>query len=104
MRLSPGHLPAVLRNDLDERVLSYLADALLENTSYYVLQFNSRGVGKSSGWASFTGLTEGKDLEELVQWALGTVPNVKSLVLLVIRIAYVISEAAHEFRDILMDR
>jgi len=38
-------------------------------------------VGGSSGWPSFTGLTEGKDLEELVQWGIGAVLGVKSVVL-----------------------
>lgn len=69
-------------------MLSYLAETLLTNNNYHVLRFNSRGVGKSSGWASFTGLSEGKDLEELIQWALGAVANVKSLVLLVSEIAH----------------
>lgn len=40
-------------------------------------------MGKSSGWASFTGLAEGKDLEELVQWGLGAVTSVVSVVLMV---------------------
>ena len=65
------------------RVLAFLSNILLHECGYHVLLFNSRGVGKSSGWPSLTGLTEGRDLEELVQWGLGAVPNVKSLVLIV---------------------
>jgi hypothetical protein len=49
-------------------------------------------VGKSSGWASFTGLAEGKDLEELVQWGLGAVTNVKSVVLVVRAAAFSMDE------------
>lgn len=49
-------------------------------------------MGKSSGWASFTGFTEGKDLEELVQWGLGAVTNVKSVVLIVRVAAFLVDE------------
>jgi len=65
------------------RVLAFLSNILLHECGYHVLLFNSRGVGRSSGWPSLTGLTEGKDLEELVQWGLCVVPNVKSVVLVV---------------------
>ena len=65
------------------RVLAFVSNILLHECGYHVLLFNSRGVGKSSGWASFTGLAEGKDLEELVQWGLGAVTNVMSVVLMV---------------------
>ena len=65
------------------RVLALISSILLHECGYHVLRFNSRGVGKSSGWPSFTGLTEGENLEELVQWGLGAVTNVKSVVLIV---------------------
>jgi alpha/beta superfamily hydrolase len=65
-----------------DSVLDILAEPLLE-CSYHVLTFNCRGVGKSSGWPSFTGLSEVADLREMVQWALQTVPNVGSLVIIV---------------------
>ncbi|VDB85659.1 unnamed protein product [Peniophora sp. CBMAI 1063] len=42
-------------------------DEPLSRLGYHVLRFNSRGVGGSSGWASWTAFQEGKDLEELVQ-------------------------------------
>jgi alpha/beta superfamily hydrolase len=65
------------------RVLELLYDHLREQ-NYHVLRFNSRGVGRSTGWASFTGFNEGKDLEALVQWALqAAVKNVETLVLIV---------------------
>ena len=70
------------------RVLAFLSNVLLHECGYHVLLFNSRGVGKSSGWPSLTGLSEGKDLEELVQWGLGAVPNVKSVVLIVSAVSY----------------
>jgi len=66
---------------MEDQVLAFASNILLCECGYHVLLFNSRGVGKSSGWASFTGLAEGKDLEELVQWGLGAVTNVKSVVL-----------------------
>lgn len=33
------------------------------------MRYNSRGVGRSSGRSSFSGVEEGKDLEAIVQWA-----------------------------------
>ena len=64
------------------RVLQVLTEPLLEN-GYTVIRYNSRGVGKSTGWASFTGHREGEDLKELVQWAKSTMGNVTSLVIAV---------------------
>ncbi|KAI1796933.1 alpha/beta-hydrolase [Ganoderma leucocontextum] len=65
---------------MNDPVLQLLAEPLLEN-GYDVIRYNSRGVGKSTGWASFTGHREGEDLKELVQWARSTMPNITSLVL-----------------------
>lgn len=64
------------------RVLHAVKDVFL-HAGYVVLRYNSRGVGKSSGWPSLTGLQEAKDLQELVQWALTEVPNVTSIVAMV---------------------
>lgn len=50
---------------------------------YHVILFNSRGVGKSSGRASFSGLAEAHDLELLVHWAIKELPSVKHVVLMV---------------------
>lgn len=66
----------------DIRVLELLTESLLER-GYDVLRYNSRGVGKSTGWASFTGSREAEDLKELVEWARNTVPQLNSLVLAV---------------------
>ncbi|XP_006459105.1 hypothetical protein AGABI2DRAFT_218018 [Agaricus bisporus var. bisporus H97] len=60
-------------------VLAFLAEVLLEN-NYHVVRYNSRGVGKSTGYASFTGFSEGEDLQALVRWALGQIENVNSVV------------------------
>ena len=55
----------------------------LTSKGYHVLRYNSRGVGASTGYASFTGFSEVKDLEAVVQWALHRVPGIRSLVIVV---------------------
>ncbi|RDB25743.1 hypothetical protein Hypma_006804 [Hypsizygus marmoreus] len=70
-----------LGGQMDDPVLLSLVGHL-EIAGYYVLRYNSRGVGKSTGWASFTGFSECKDLEELVTWAVDTLTNVRSLVII----------------------
>jgi len=49
---------------------------------YHVLLFNSRGVDRSTGRASFSGLPEARDLQLLVQWALNELPGIKHVVLM----------------------
>ncbi|TRM65064.1 Alpha/Beta hydrolase protein [Schizophyllum amplum] len=63
---------------MTDPVLGIVKDALLLK-GYHVLRYNSRGVGRSTGRASFTGLAEGEDLEALVRWALGQIPNVTNV-------------------------
>lgn len=63
------------------RVLHEVKTILL-GAGYVVLLYNSRGVGKSSGWPSLTGIQEANDLQELVQWALTEVSNVTSVVVM----------------------
>jgi len=53
----------------------------LRGSGYHVVVFNSRGVGQSSGWPSFTGLQEVEDLKEVVQWGLARVPDVREVLL-----------------------
>ncbi|KAI0787545.1 alpha/beta-hydrolase [Fomes fomentarius] len=65
---------------MDDPVLELLTESLLAR-GYDVLRYNSRGVGKSTGWASFTGSREAEDLKELVEWARNTVSQLNSLVL-----------------------
>ena len=55
----------------------------LTSKGYHVLRYNSRGVGASTGRASFTGFSEVEDLEAVVQWALDRIPDIQSLVILV---------------------
>ena len=55
----------------------------LTSKNYHVLRYNSRGVGTSTGLASFTGFSEVEDLEAVVQWALDSIPSIRSLVILV---------------------
>ncbi|GLB40229.1 hypothetical protein LshimejAT787_0801000 [Lyophyllum shimeji] len=65
----------------DDPVLLSLLDHLTDR-NYHVLRYNSRGVGRSTGWASVTGFSEAKDLEDLVMWGRQTISNVTSLVFL----------------------
>ena len=74
-------------NNSSNRVL-LLVQQTLQANGYHVLRYNSRGVGRSTGWASFTGFSEAKDLEALVQWALEELSEVHSLVLAVSIAAY----------------
>ncbi|KAJ7274511.1 Alpha/Beta hydrolase protein [Mycena haematopus] len=54
----------------------------LHARGYHVLRYNSRGVGKSTGWPSFTGLSEASDLAALIEWALDKLGDVRSVVVL----------------------
>ena|SRR6266540_6144991 len=86
--------------------LSLLVEPLLAK-NYHVIQYNSRGVGKSSGWASFTGFSEAQDLQEVVNWAIGKLSDVQSLVVVVCCLTFIQSINALRLksisRDILMD-
>jgi len=55
----------------------------LQKRNYHILRFNSRGVGQSTGWSSFTGFNEATDLEAMVRWGLQAVPEVRSLAVIV---------------------
>ncbi|KAI0091057.1 alpha/beta-hydrolase [Irpex rosettiformis] len=71
-----------LGGQMRDPVLRTVKDHLLSK-GYYVLRYNSRGVGRSSGWPSLTGKQEAEDLRELVScWALPNFPNIASLVIL----------------------
>ncbi|TFK40019.1 Alpha/Beta hydrolase protein [Crucibulum laeve] len=65
---------------MDDPVLESLIDPL-HARSYYVLRFNSRSVGKSTGRASFTGFNEAKDLEAIIQMAMQEIDDVRSVVI-----------------------
>ncbi|KAF9475404.1 alpha/beta-hydrolase [Pholiota conissans] len=49
---------------------------------YNVLSYNSRGVGGSSGWSSFTGFSEGEDLKAVCKWVLERFTDVRSLAIM----------------------
>ncbi|KAH9831594.1 Alpha/Beta hydrolase protein [Rhodofomes roseus] len=65
---------------MGDPVLNLLV-APLHRLRYHVIRYNSRGVGKSSGWASLTGSREAQDLRELVQWAIDRLQSVESVVI-----------------------
>ncbi|KZT29718.1 alpha/beta-hydrolase [Neolentinus lepideus HHB14362 ss-1] len=56
-------------------------ERVLVSAGYYVVRYNSRGVGKSSGWPSFTGSSEAQDLRDLVQWLIGRVSSVEHVLI-----------------------
>ncbi|KII89869.1 hypothetical protein PLICRDRAFT_91014 [Plicaturopsis crispa FD-325 SS-3] len=60
-----------LGGNMNDPTLSSLVP-LFVDSGYRVIRYNSRGVGRSRGWASFTGLSEAQDLQEVIQWALNT--------------------------------
>ncbi|KAJ7227061.1 Alpha/Beta hydrolase protein, partial [Mycena pura] len=66
---------------MNDPVLLSLTEPLHQR-GYHVLRYNSRGVGRSTGWASLTGLSEASDLAALIEWALATVTDVSSVVVL----------------------
>jgi len=54
----------------EERSVLHLLTPLFLAHSYTVLTFNSRGVGSSTGRATFTGEGEVSDLKDVVSWGL----------------------------------
>lgn len=59
----------------------------MSKLGYHVLLFNARGVGGSSGWASWTAFQEGTDLKELVSYLIRELGPVDD-VALVVRYAF----------------
>ena len=97
---------------------------------YHVLRYNSRGVGRTTGWASFTGIQESEDLrgkriliqvrrvlhwhlslllypKELIDWALTKLSNVQHI-LIIVRCMLLYNHVCNNeplslyYRDILM--
>lgn len=56
---------------------------LLQNKNYNVIRYNSRGVGKSTGWPSLTGKAEGEDLKAIVKEFMAGKPEIDSLTIIV---------------------
>lgn len=71
-----------------------MTEPLLEQ-GYDVLRYNSRGVGKSKGWASLTGAQEVEDLKDLVKWALSNSPELSKLVIVVCGYRYISKSVAY---------
>lgn len=55
-----------LGGSLDDPVVTHLASLLLTHAQLRVVRFNSRGVGKSGGSASWTGKSECSDFQEIL--------------------------------------
>ncbi|SPO19727.1 uncharacterized protein UTRI_00120_B [Ustilago trichophora] len=55
-----------LGGSLDDPIVTHLASLLLTHAQLRVVRFNSRGVGKSGGSASWTGKSECNDFQEIV--------------------------------------
>ena len=67
----------------DGRVLREVVEPFCQH-GFNVILLNSRGVGGSTGRASFTGLPEAEDLNEVVKWLMeNQFPALEELVLLV---------------------
>jgi len=77
------HPWARLGGNMDDPILGALLRPLTHYLKFYVLRYNARGVGLSSGWKSFTGLQEAEDLRELVKYALKRLSGVSEVVLIV---------------------
>ncbi|KAL1745594.1 Alpha/Beta hydrolase protein [Schizophyllum fasciatum] len=54
-------------------------EGVLIGKGYHVIRYNSRGVGRSTGRVSSTGMAEGEDLEGVVRWALQRIPNIDTV-------------------------
>jgi len=73
------HPWARLGGNMNDPVLQALVHPLTHYLKFHVLRYNARGVGRSSGWKSFSGLQEGQDLRELVQYALKRLGDVRQV-------------------------
>ncbi|KAI0255135.1 alpha/beta-hydrolase [Lactifluus subvellereus] len=76
------HPWARLGGNMNDPVLMALLRPLTHYLKYHVLRYNARGVGRSSGWKSFTGLQEAEDLRELLIYALKRLGDVRELALI----------------------
>ncbi|KAG2024010.1 hypothetical protein CC2G_001611 [Coprinopsis cinerea AmutBmut pab1-1] len=65
----------------NDPVLCSLTD-VLHDAGYHMLRYNSRGVGRSTGRASFTGLDEARDLEAVIEWAVQEIPRLSNVVII----------------------
>ncbi|KAE8268092.1 hypothetical protein A4X09_0g4251 [Tilletia walkeri] len=54
----------------DDHVVCALAEVLLVKRQFQVVTFNSRGVGQSTGRASWTGASESDDYQHVLDWSM----------------------------------
>ncbi|CAD6912756.1 unnamed protein product [Tilletia caries] len=54
----------------DDHVVCALAEAFLVKRQFQVVTFNSRGVGQSTGRASWTGASESEDYQHVLSWSM----------------------------------
>ncbi|EIM91342.1 alpha/beta-hydrolase [Stereum hirsutum FP-91666 SS1] len=71
-----------LGGNMDDPVLKMVAGRLASKHKFDVLRYNSRGVGRSSGSASFAGFSEAEDLKEVVKYATKNIQDVQHVLLL----------------------
>ncbi|THH15337.1 hypothetical protein EW146_g5118 [Bondarzewia mesenterica] len=71
-----------LGGNMNDPLLESLDRPLALEHGFHVLRYNARGVGRSSGSASLTGLPESEDLQALVQYAITKLGTVDELVLI----------------------
>jgi len=91
-----GHPWSWLGGKMSDPVLDSLVEPF-HNAGYHILFFNSRGVGKSSGWSSFTGSGETEDFPQIVQWAMKEVgPGITRLVIMGYSHSALIASTFHE--------
>lgn len=64
----------------NDPVLQRVSSIFLDD-GYHAIKYNCRGVGGSSGSASFTGFPEAEDLKQLIKWGCETVSDVNTIIL-----------------------
>ncbi|EEB93408.1 hypothetical protein MPER_07939, partial [Moniliophthora perniciosa FA553] len=77
------HPWSFLGGRMNDPVLESLVHPL-QSKNYHIIRYNSRGVGRSSGWPSFTGFKESQDLQAVIDWALTNpaTPNISTVVII----------------------
>ncbi|KAI0067279.1 alpha/beta-hydrolase [Artomyces pyxidatus] len=71
-----------LGGNMHDPVLASIVRPLVQEGHFHVLRYNSRGVRRSSGWASFTGFQEAEDLKEFVNYAIEALGSVKEVAII----------------------
>ncbi|KZT42157.1 alpha/beta-hydrolase [Sistotremastrum suecicum HHB10207 ss-3] len=66
---------------MHDHVIETLSSSFIQR-GFHTIVFNSRGVGASTGRASFTGFPEVEDLKEIIKWGVSKIQNVQSVTIL----------------------